>query len=184
MKGKGSKSALVEALESRRLLSAFLSLGQPSAITRNPPVPLTGTPNPQAHEFEMATAVNPANPMDVAVFTTVLDYARLPLNDLYLRLYWSTNGGATWQTAQNFYDAVGDPGIAYAADGNLFISYISNSNVLDQYGDSYKQVTVRESTDFGSHSSFEVQTSLFPPDITDGNPVTADRDYLATGPVY
>ncbi|HMC37330.1 MAG TPA: hypothetical protein VKK30_05645, partial [Actinomycetota bacterium] len=93
------------------------------------------------NESEEAVAVNPTKPKNIVIVTNV----DVPLTGMFEGV--SFDGGQTWATKlignnDNLGDACCDPSLSFDSYGNLFMTYLYNTEV---------QVPIALSTDGGLH---------------------------------
>ena len=180
-RGHANVVAVSEALESRRLLAAFLKLDGGQVPT---PAPLVNVSSDATNfQSEMMIAVNPTNPLNVVGFSHRLA-PPAPLT-ITLDVYRSMDGGTTWTTTQidNSDDGAGtanrfDPALAFDANGVLYIAYGYRGITPDR-------LIAATSTDgganFGNFFTIDLQNGFTP---TGGNPLPGvDRWGIATGRV-
>jgi hypothetical protein len=115
----------LEALEDRTLFAAQLVLSGPQTLAANANVAVNTSASQT--ESEMQVSVNPTNPLNLAGFTHNLQ------NFNEMQLFFSTNGGATWNRRAVNGDGFGagfrfDPSVAFDANGNLFVAYAVDPN--------------------------------------------------------
>jgi hypothetical protein len=152
------------------------------AQTLAPYANVNASQNAFVDQSEMAVAVNPTNPLNVAGFS---HYIAPTLNYNQIALYHSGDGGATWAltliggTGSVNSDGLGsatgnirfDPTVKFDADGNLFVAY-------GAYTSSATKLVVAKSTDGGAslaNGDFRVVDDQ----VGYGG---VDKFYLGTGP--
>ena len=136
------------------VLLALTAVGQASAMNSlNAPIPPNIDVSQRAgNESEEASAVNPTNPNNIVIFTNIAEGA----NGMFLAT--SFDGGLTWNRRivgegnDVFGDTCCDPSLAFDEYGNLFVSYLYNTE---------NTVPVLLSTDGGLH--FELIAKIAKP---------------------
>jgi hypothetical protein len=139
----------LEGLEDRTLFAAQLVLSGSQTLVVNANVAVN-TSSSQT-ESEMQVDINPTNPLNLAGFTHNLQ------NFNEMQLFFSTNGGTTWNRRVVNGDGFGtgfrfDPSVAFDANGNLFVAYGVDPNA----GGPRRLIVARSGDGGNSFSNFFV----------------------------
>jgi len=182
--GDGSGGYYKGGLDEAALYAAALSAAQIQthynavplgAITPAPSHTLdAGTLPTNVDESEMMTAIDPTNPLNRAIAVSQ--------GEFQIIAYTSADGGNTWQPSQfnvdgteMTYIGAQDPGIAYDANGTLFLSFLGQLGPAGGLWDTYAPngINVIESIDKGR--------TFGPVQNFGGNNGGRDKDMIATG---
>jgi hypothetical protein len=144
-----NRRQFVESLERRILMSANITASGTQSAAPQSPVNISNTPG-FPREAEMLVAVNPQNPLNIAVVTGTGGSTQI-------HKYWTKDGGRTWGSNDinpSFDGDVNgryDPSLAFDSNGTLYIAYISGGAGM----------RIATSTDGGSH--LQTHPGISPP---------------------
>jgi hypothetical protein len=184
----------IETLEARQLLSASLSFSGTQAITPSTALNVSNDYNEtnSGWQDETSLAINPANPLNVAGLA--VHYGRSDGNHNQLDLYYTTDGGATWNTSvidgaddgivdvpnERIVLVRSDPAVVFDDEGKLFICYVELDRTADIPVDTDWRLFAATSDDggatFGEFQAIE-HIHIASPDTGFG----IDKPYIATG---
>jgi hypothetical protein len=149
----------------------------PESTYKNPPNPICSTPTTNAANVntdcegtdphnETAVAVNPNNPLNIIESANDYQIAFKPSGQsnetIFDRAHVTFDGGKTWTevpVSMNGYTATGDPGVAYDAAGNAYISSLGFGFGQGSPGFTNADILVAHSGDGGKTWSDSVKVA-------------------------